>query len=76
MQLKGCHARENWNIWECQLEAILPHTQLAEIRFEKGKAHQRLGQYEEALECFNKVLELDQEYDEILRYKEVLNLMK
>ncbi|HML04760.1 MAG TPA: tetratricopeptide repeat protein [Methanobacterium sp.] len=57
-------------------KAILPPKQLTEIWFEKGKVHQRLGQHEEALECFDKALELDPDSEQILKYKEVLNFMK
>lgn len=34
-------------------------SQTAELWFNKGKAHQKLQQYDKALECFNKALELD-----------------
>ncbi len=44
--------------------------QIAEIWFKKGKAHQKLQQYSEALECFNKALKLDPDSEDAKNTRE------
>ncbi len=44
--------------------------QIAELWFNKGKAHQKLQQYNEALECFEKALELDPDSEDAKNAKE------
>ena len=58
------------------IQVVALPRELAEIWVAKGKAHQKLQQYSEALECFDKALELRPDYDDVLKAKgEVLKLI-
>ncbi|MCZ3364572.1 MULTISPECIES: tetratricopeptide repeat protein [Methanobacterium] len=59
------------------IKLVFQPRELAELWFGKGKAHQKLQQYNEALECFDKALKLKPYYKDALKSKEeVLKFIK
>lgn len=74
--IKRISTGEKWKFIGSPMKTIITPEQLAEIWYEKGIVHQRLDQYNEALECFDHALELDPYLDEAVdSEEEVITLL-
>jgi tetratricopeptide (TPR) repeat protein len=49
---------------------MLCKPEYSEFTYNNGKAHQKLRNNQEALECFNKALKLDPNYKDVQKAKE------